>query len=164
MSKRILTLAAALSLLAGGTALTHAQDVTVDAETGVDAEVSVDAGDDSVGAGAGADVSAEADTLSSAKMALEAGNTTDLSTVTDQTEIEIVEVSMLEADADVDMNAMIEAMGTSDGAMAEFQASAEANQAIKARLEEEGYEVSDVVAISTTATGGIVVFVNDADM
>lgn len=56
---------------------------------------------------------------------------------------------------------LIKAMGSYAEAQAAFQAKIDANAAIKARLDTEGYEASDVLAAMSNEDGSITLIVDD---
>ena len=132
-------------------------------DAGVD--VGVDAGAEA-GVEAGAEVSGDADadatssyTYGDLDAALQGAGTADLSGVTAETEIEIVEVGSLGEDGDFTAAAYGEARAGYDADIGVLQSNVEANADIVAAIEAAGYASDDVVGVWSQADGSLTVFV-----
>ena len=87
----------------------------------------------------------------SASVAVEGGAPVDLSTVTEKTSVGLVLMSSLQGDV----------QAPDADALETLHASIEENAAIKAKLDAEGFAVSDVVAVANNVDGSIIVYVDD---
>lgn len=141
------------------------EDAGVD--VGVDADAGVDAGAEA-GVEAGAEVSGDVDAASSytygdLDAALQGAGTADLSGVTAETEIEIVEVDSLGEDGDFTAAAYGEARAGYDADIGVLQSNVEANADIVAAIEAAGYASDDVVGVWSQADGSLTVFVESGE-
>lgn len=168
-----------------------AQDADAGVDTGVD--VGVEAGEDTgadVGVDAGVDAGADTDAMSiemeaggdamagagtemseysfgDLDSALQGAASADLSSVTADTEIEVVTVSSLSDDGEFTADAFADAHSTYEADIATLQGNVEGNSDVVAALEAEGYASEDVVGVWSQADGSLTVFVDDtseADM
>jgi hypothetical protein len=161
--KKIIATTFAAALLASTSVGAFAQDagvgVDADAEGGVSVETP--AGDVGVDAGADASAGASVDTgehsYDSVIASIQGSSAVDLSAVTDEASVTIVLLSSLEGEA----SALDQALTEHEADLATLHSSIEANAAITAKLEAEGHDVEDVVAVQSQADGSVVVFVDD---
>lgn len=127
-------------------------DVGTDAEAGVGADMRSDA---TVEAGASAYTYGDLDA------ALQGAGSADLSSVTADTDIEIVAISTLGDDGEFTADAYTEAHAEHEGDISTLQANVEENADLVAALDTDGYSAQDVVAVWSQADGTLTVFVDD---
>lgn len=146
-------------------------DAGVDAGADAGADAGVDAGADAnaeAGAGgeAGAGMAGEAGgaastyTYGDLDAALQGAGTADLSGVTADTTIEIVDVSTLSDEGEFTADAFGDARTGYQGDIDTLQSNIEANADLMAAIEAEGHAVADVVAVWTQADDSLTVFVD----
>ena len=138
-------------------------DVGVDAGVDADAEAGVD-----VGVDADAEVSGDVDaasghTFADLDAALQGAGTADLSGVTAETEIEIVEVDSLGEDGEFTAAAYGEARADFESDIGLLQTNIEGNADFVAAIEAAGYTTQDVVAVWSEADGSLTVFVESQE-
>ena len=144
--------------------------VNVDAGVGADVDANVD---DTLDANANANASADAnasndmageqadDTYGSVMASINTVADFDFSAVSDDTEITIVTLSSLVGNAETESAALDAALSADVEAQVTLHNRIEANAAIMAELEAEGYTSEDVVSLKSKADGAIVVYVDD---
>lgn len=138
-----------------------------DAGVGVDAGAGVTVDTPAVDAAAGADANATAgvavadNTYASVTSSIAGSAAIDLTTVTDEANVTIVLLSSLEGDAATEAAALDAALSANADAVTTLHSNVEANAAIKAKLEAEGYTSDDVVAVTSSADGAVTVYVDD---
>ncbi|KQX40241.1 hypothetical protein ASD04_06300 [Devosia sp. Root436] len=158
----------AVTAIAALLAATALPALAQDAGAGVGAGVTVDtpAVDAKVGADANANANANAggmsdNTYGSVVSSVAGSADVDLSTVTDEAKVTIVLLSSLQGDAATEAAALDEALSANADGMTTLHTNIDGNDAIKAKLEAEGYASSDVVAVKSNADGSLVVYVDD---
>jgi hypothetical protein len=156
----------AVTAIAALLAATALPALAQDAGAGVGAGVTVDtpAVDAKVGADANANANAGGmsdNTYGSVVSSVAGSADVDLSTVTDEAKVTIVLLSSLQGDAATEAAALDEALSANADGMTTLHTNIDGNDAIKAKLEAEGYASSDVVAVKSNADGSLVVYVDD---
>lgn len=175
--RKTLAMTLAVTLLASSTGLAMAQasvntNAGVSAETpagdvGVDASGNANANKSGANANAGGMAAANVsggnseNTYGSVISSIKNSKTVDLSSVTDDTDISIVLVSSLQGNAATEASALDNALTESASSLTTLHPSIEANAAIKAKLEAGGYNVDDVVAVSSGVDGSVTIYIDD---
>jgi hypothetical protein len=163
MKKTII--ATTLAALLGATAVPAlAQGVSVGTDTKAGVSAETPAGDAKVGVGVDASASAgdmSNHTYGSVISSIDGSADIDLSAVTDEADVTIVLLSSLQGNAEAEASALDEAVSANADGQAKLHANIEGNAAIKAKLEAEGHDASDVVAVKSEADGSIMVYVDD---
>ena len=156
------------ALLASSALPAFAQDAGVGVDAGAGVTVETPAVDAKAGADAKANANASgnaggmADNTYGAVVSSIAGSAAvDLTTVTDEANVTIVLLSSLEGDAATEAAALDAALSANADATTTLHSNVEANAAIKAKLEAEGYTSDDVVAVTSSAEGNVSVYVDD---
>jgi hypothetical protein len=160
--KKTIIAATISTLMLSGAVPAMAAGVSLD--VGAGADVGVDAGDVGVGVNAGANVNAATNgILNNSNGALAAtvasSSDVDLSAVVDESNVNIVLLSSLEADVAAQVSGAAEAVDANS--LTNLQANVDANAAIKAKLEAQGFATTDVIALQTNVDGSVVVVVDD---
>lgn len=114
---------------------------------------------------ADADLGASASTYGSVISNLRSGQSSDidLSTVTDQSNINIITLSSLKGNAAANAQALDNALSAKAGAEADMQAKISNNDAIMTRLDDADFTASEVIAVHETADGRVTLYVDDRD-
>ena len=151
------------ALLASSAFPAFAQDAGVGVDAGAGVTVETPAVDAEAGADANATVGAAVadNTYASVTSSIAGSAAVDLATVTDEANVTIVLLSSLEGDAATEAAALDAALSANADAMTTLHSNVEANAAIKAKLEAEGYTSDDVVALTSSADGTVTVYVDD---
>ena len=175
--RKTLAMTLAFTFLASSTGLAMAQ-ASVNTDAGVSVETPAgDVGVDATGhanankSGANANAGGKAatnvsggnsdNTYGSVISSIKNSATVDLSSVTDDSDISIVLVSSLQGNAATEASALDNALAESVSSLTTLHSSIEANAAIKAKLEAGGYNVDDVVAVSSGVDGSVTIYVDD---
>lgn len=158
----------ALDLKAGADGALDAGAQVGSSAVGAAADAGVKAGTklNAAGASVGADVDATATgsvgqpNFGTLISTLNAGKSTvDLSAITADADITVVNVSTLKAEGDP--AALDNALEKNADALTTLHADINANTDLKAKLETQGVTIDDVVAVTTEADGKLTVFVDD---
>ncbi|WP_417578643.1 hypothetical protein [Pelagibacterium sp.] len=130
-------------------------------ELGVDTGVATEGSSDmSVDVGANADAAVSSYTYGDLDDAIHGAGTAELSGVTADTEIEIVEISDLGEDGDLNAEAFADSRADFQSDVDLLQSSISENADLVSALEAEGYTHDEVVAVWTQADGALTVFVD----
>jgi len=162
----------ALDLKAGSTISIDTDLLTAQTDAGVGAGVdaTLDASEDGVAVDTGLDVNANAsanasdaadNTFGSVMASLDAAAAVDLSAVTESTQISVIALSSLQGQAAEESAALDAALQAHAEAHPSLHGQVQTNAAIMAKLQAEGYDADDVVALKAKADGSIIVYVDD---
>ena len=145
-----------------------AQDAGVGVDAGAGVTVETPAVDAKTGADAKANANASgnvggmaANTYGSVISSVSGSADVDLAGVTDEANVTIVLLSSLQGNAATEAAALDQALSANADALTTLHSNIEANAAIKAKLEAEGYTADDVVAVTSSADGAVTVYVDD---
>lgn len=97
-----------------------------------------------------------------ALIAAGADKTMDLSGVTATSTVKIVKLSGLRASASGGKNVFHMALKSFEPGLKALRSAVAANEALKAKLAAEGFKSEDVLAITKTGDGSVMVYVDDA--
>ena len=171
MNKTIL--ATTIAALMSASALPAlAQDAATGVDAGAGVNVETPAGDAGADATMGADANASTEAMgmasdaadnsyASVTSAISGSADVDMTTITDESQINIVLLSSLEGDAETEGAALDSAISSNAEAMTTLRGGVEGNAAITSKLEAEGYAADDVVAVKSQADGSVTVYVDD---
>jgi hypothetical protein len=156
------------ALLASSAFPAFAQDAGVGVDAGAGVTVDTPAVDAQVGTDTKANANASSNaggvadnTYGSVISSVSGSADVDLAAVTDEANVTIVLLSSLQGDAATEAAALDAALSANADAMTTLHSNIEANAAIKAKLEAEGYTSDDVVAVTSSADGAVTVYVDD---
>lgn len=180
--KTFTKLFATAAILASTSTYALAQaDVGIDA--GVDAEVGADvdanAGNNGVGLGVGGDANANANANANADAnaagagdvnygqiisSLQTSNVAaaDIEAIDADAQIDIITLSEIKGNAAENASALDEAVSAQSDSLADLTAAFEANTDVSAALEAEGYTTDQIVAVTSSGEGSLIIVVDDA--
>lgn len=153
----IRTISALAAVLAALALPAVAQDVGLSLESSTSASSAVGAAND---APLDAQITTD-NSYASLTAAINAGDSVDLSAVTDSAKVNVVKVSTLTGDAATEGAGLDAAVSAKSDVLATLRSNADANAAIKGKVMEEGFTIDDIVAIRTDANGNTLVYVDD---